>query len=243
MFCRHCGAGVEAIVPAEPSDALAVAPASTRLSSAPPSFDDRRLFRELCLLCGLPLVVSVAYTIVAQVDRPSALNGVIATSAMVSIAIGGALMNFGLVRSALRMPSGRDMLATLMVALLAAPTLVLAFWLLQHVLGFRMLDDYLAPYQQDGWPIWLGYADVALVTPIAEELLFRGLLQPKLELVLTSTEALIVQAALFSAAHLSPAILVTHFLIGLALGWVRRRSGSLWSCILLHGAWNAWVIS
>jgi membrane protease YdiL (CAAX protease family) len=51
-----------------------------------------------------------------------------------------------------------------------------------------------------------------------------------------------VQAALVSALHLSPVILVTHFAMGLAFGWVRRLSGSLFPGIMLHGAWNAWVV-
>jgi membrane protease YdiL (CAAX protease family) len=99
----------------------------------------------------------------------------------------------------------------------------------------------LTPYLQDGYPPWVGLVDVAVVTPFAEELLFRGLVQPKLAQLIRPTEALIVQAALFSALHLSPVILVTHFAMGLALGWLRRRSGSLLPGIGLHGAWNYWV--
>ncbi len=151
-------------------------------------------------------------------------------------------MNTSLVRSALRLPAARDLLATLLVALIAAPLLTAAFWLLGR-LGFALYRDYLTPYTHDGWPTWLGFVDLALVTPVSEELLFRGLIQPKLGQILNPSEALIVQAALFSAAHLSPVILVTHFAMGLAFGWLRRRSGSLIPGILLHGAWNAWVVA
>jgi membrane protease YdiL (CAAX protease family) len=199
------------------------------------------LFRELCVLCGLPLVVSVVCAVAVKVGGLSAVGAALATIAMAAISVGGALFNLRLVASALHLPTIRDWLATLVVALVAVPVLSGAFWLLQR-LGFNMVDDYLAPYLGDGWPAWVGYADVALVTPLSEELLYRGLVQPKLEQALTSTEALIVQAALFSAAHLSPVILITHFGMGLVLGWARRRSGSLLPGILLHGAWNAWVV-
>lgn len=241
-FCRHCGTGIEAVAPAGPGAGPGAAADSVRFSSAPPSFDDRALFRELCWLCGLPLAVSIIYTIVVRVGSASALADVLASSAVGCIALGGALLNRRLVGSALRAPSGRDWLATLLVALLVAPAVLTAFWVLEHVLGFAMWEAYLESYVQDDWPIWVGYADLALLTPIAEEVLFRGLVQPKLEQALTSTEAWIVQAALFAAAHLSPVILVTHFAMGLAFGWVRRRSGSLFPGILLHGAWNAWVV-
>jgi membrane protease YdiL (CAAX protease family) len=115
------------------------------------------------------------------------------------------------------------------------------FTLLEH-LGFAFRADYLLPYLLEGLPPWVGYVSIALVTPISEELLFRGLIQPKLEQVLRPVEALVVQAVLFSAAHLSPVILATHFVMGLAFGWVRRRTGSLFPSMVLHGAWNAWVI-
>jgi membrane protease YdiL (CAAX protease family) len=85
-------------------------------------------------------------------------------------------------------------------------------------------------------------ANVALVTPLAEELLFRGVIEPKLGQIMKVKDALIVQAALFSALHLSPVIRVTHFILGLALGGLRRRSRSLLPGILLRGAWNAWVV-
>jgi len=193
------------------------------------------------LLCGLPLAVSISYTVAVKVGGLSALGTVLATLAMGAISLGAALFSPRLLRSALRFPAGRDWLATLALGLVAAPVLSGAFWLLQR-LGFSMWDGYLAPYLQDGWPAWVGYADVALITPMSEELLYRGLVQPKLGQALTSTEALIVQAALFSAAHLSPVILVTHFGMGLVLGWARRRSGSVLPGIVLHGAWNAWVV-
>lgn len=247
-FCRSCGATIDDADRAatdgggsENDTGDNAAAPSTRPSARPSSFDDQRFFRELCWLCGLPLVVSVVYAIVVRFSGPSAPADAIATGAMASIAVGGALLNLDLVRSALRLPTGGDLIATLLVALIAAPSLSLAFLVLEH-LGFGLYAAYLSPYLQDGWPLWIGYADIALVTPIAEELLYRGLVQPKLAQVIRPTEALIVQAALFAAAHLNPVILVTHFAMGLALGWVRRRSGSLFPGILLHGTWNAWVV-
>ncbi|RYZ07354.1 MAG: CPBP family intramembrane metalloprotease [Myxococcales bacterium] len=239
-FCRFCGVIIE---PEPVGDELGrgaleeVPP----LPSAPP-VDGQRIFRELCWLCGLPLVVCVVYAFVVQVWAPSALAATLATASMVAIALVGAARSGSLVASSLRLPRPKDILPVLAVALVAAPTLTLAFHLLQS-LGFTFDHSYLLPYERDGWPSYVAYLDLALVTPIAEELLYRGLIQPKLELIINSTEAWIVQAALFSAAHLSPVILVTHFGMGLALGLVKRRSGSLLPGILLHGAWNAWVVA
>jgi uncharacterized protein len=240
-FCRHCGAS---IAPAQTGGEAELAAAEEQapvLPSAPPT-DGQRLFRELCWLCGLPLVVSVVYTIVVRVSAPSALAVTMATATMVAIAFVGAAFNGPSIRSALHLPGRRDVLPVLVVALLAATSLTLAFALIEW-LGFTLSDSYLLPYELAGWPTYAAYVDLALVTPVAEEVLYRGLVQSKLEQVISSTEAWIVQAALFSAAHLSPVILVTHFVMGLAFGWMRRRSGTIFPGILLHGAWNAWVVA
>jgi membrane protease YdiL (CAAX protease family) len=68
------------------------------------------------------------------------------------------------------------------------------------------------------------------------------LIQTRLAGVLTQTEAWIVQAALFSVLHLSPLIFVTHFGMGLMLGWLRDWSKSIYPGMLLHAAWNAVVV-
>lgn len=203
--------------------------------------DGHRIFRELCWLSGLPLGASVVLYVAVRIAGSSAiltLSGVLATA---GIAVGGTLMNVHVVRPALRLPGVRDLVATAVVALICAPTLLAGFWVLEQF-GFVLDSSYPASYTLDGWPRWIGYADLVILTPMFEELLFRGLIQPKLGQLVGSTEALVVQAALFSAAHLSPVILATHFVMGLAFGWLRRRTQSLVPGILLHAAWNAWVV-
>lgn len=241
-FCRKCGRSLK-------DGAADVRHAGAPpLLSSPPSLvrsvhADSRLLRELAWLCALPVLVSVAYAIAVRMDGTSVVKDVSATAAMTLIASSGALLNLSLVCSALHLPTAREFGKTALIALILAPTLAATFWFLHEVLGFALLDAYLEPYLEEGWPVALGYLEVAVVTPIAEELLFRGLIQPKLGQILSLDEAWIVQAALFAALHLRPVILLTHFLMGLALGYVRRSSGSLYPGIVLHGAWNAWVLA
>jgi hypothetical protein len=206
-----------------------------------PEVDEQLVFRKLCWLGGITMALSVLYALSVRVGGASALGETIAAGATAVLATGGALTAPSIARSALRLPFAKDLFASLLVALLAAPTLMFAFWVLKR-LGFRLVTGYLEPYANDGWPIWTGYVTIALVTPIAEELLFRGVIQPQLGQLIKVKDALIVQAALFSAFHLSPVILVTHFIMGLAFGWLRLRSGSLLPGILLHAAWNAWIL-
>lgn len=235
-FCRRCGGQLELCAggdqPEELTDGRARASAE----------DARRLLRDLWWLAGGPVLLSVAYNIWTRLAGDSAAGDVTVVCLMAAIALSGAVMNWPVVRQSLRWPGVRGLALTLLVAVVTAPTVVGLFWIFER-LGFRFFAGYLAPYRQDGWPLWVGFAATALVTPLSEELLFRGLIQPKLERFMAPNEALIVQAALFSAAHLSPVILLTHFLLGLAAGFVRRKTQSLLPSVLLHAAWNAWVLS
>jgi hypothetical protein len=90
-----------------------------------------------------------------------------------------------------------------------------------------------------GPPRWLGVALVCVVAPLSEELAFRGYVLARLSRVLKPRDALVLQAALFSALHLAPLSLPSHFVLGLVFGHVRARTGSLLPSVLLHVAWNA----
>jgi CAAX protease family protein len=73
---------------------------------------------------------------------------------------------------------------------------------------------------------------LGLSAGIGEELLFRGAVQPRLGLLLT--------AALFAIGHLQYGLSIATlevFVIGLALGLVRKRTSTT-VCILIHAAYN-----
>ena len=83
----------------------------------------------------------------------------------------------------------------------------------------------------------------AVVTaPIIEELCFRGWMQRGLGLRFNPAVALLIPALLWAALHASmyshPAYLLIPLVLGLALGLVADRSGSLWPPIVLHALWN-----
>lgn len=82
--------------------------------------------------------------------------------------------------------------------------------------------------------------NVVLLAPIAEELLFRGYLLPRLAVRLGPPAALGATAVLFAALHTHygalAMVLVVH---GVVLGWARLRSGGLAAPIVLHMLVNA----
>ena len=87
---------------------------------------------------------------------------------------------------------------------------------------------------------WAGAAAATVIFPaVFEELAFRGLILPRLARVLGGGEAVFVSAVMFAVLHLNP--LTAPFLLpmGIGLGILRRRSGSLWPCVLMHLTHNA----
>jgi membrane protease YdiL (CAAX protease family) len=92
-----------------------------------------------------------------------------------------------------------------------------------------------APRGQRQW-IVLGLALIALVViaPLAEELIFRGLCFATM-----GRYAVPGSAALFAVAHGLPVLLVPIFVAGLAIGWLRAHTGSLYPGLAVHIALNA----
>lgn len=80
---------------------------------------------------------------------------------------------------------------------------------------------------------------VAIIAPIVEETVFRGLLYGWLRRRLGVAAAALLSALIFAFGHgilmLVPALVVT----GLVLALVYERSGSLWPPIVVHGTINA----
>lgn len=80
---------------------------------------------------------------------------------------------------------------------------------------------------------------LALVTPISEEVLFRGFVLRGLLGRIGAGPAIVSTALVFSALHLDTGTIIPIFLTGLALGWLNIRTGSLWPCIAAHAGQNA----
>lgn len=75
---------------------------------------------------------------------------------------------------------------------------------------------------------------VAIVGPIAEEVVMRGIVLRGLLRTLPARRAILWSAVLFSAMHMNPWQTLPTFCIGLLLGWAYARTGSLGLCIVAH---------
>ncbi|MBD8871954.1 CPBP family intramembrane glutamic endopeptidase [Rhodanobacter sp. DHB23] len=84
---------------------------------------------------------------------------------------------------------------------------------------------------------------VASVGPLVEELLFRGVLLSALLRRMRAGWAALASGVLFALVHLPDLhwlwyALPNLALLGVALAWLRLRSGSLWPSVIAHGCNN-----
>jgi ABC-type Na+ efflux pump permease subunit/membrane protease YdiL (CAAX protease family) len=77
---------------------------------------------------------------------------------------------------------------------------------------------------------------VGLLAGVCEELLYRGPLQTALARRLPPWLALSVGAVLFAAAHLDLQGMLFRTLLGVILGWIVLRGGSIFPAMLMHAA-------
>jgi uncharacterized protein len=77
-------------------------------------------------------------------------------------------------------------------------------------------------------------AVMAVLAPLVEEAVFRGLLYGWLAGRWGTTVAWLVSSVLFAAAHVEPAHAILVLPLGLWFGWLRRRTDSLWPSLVAH---------
>ena len=84
-----------------------------------------------------------------------------------------------------------------------------------------------------------GYFVIALLAPVVEEVVFRGaILRALLSSMQSKWGAICFTAALFALIHANPAQMPHAFLMGLLMGWLYMRTGSIVPGMVFHWANN-----
>ena len=91
----------------------------------------------------------------------------------------------------------------------------------------------------DGPAALLTFQALAFITPLSEEIFFRGFIFGGLLARLGPWRAIVTSALVFSAFHLSLGVIVPIFITGFLLAWLYWRTGSLWAAIGAHAGQNA----
>lgn len=126
------------------------------------------------------------------------------------------------------------------------------FLLLASILILQAISPNFAEQEQEvaqvvgalnGWYLALMVLGVGVLTPIAEETFFRGLLIPLYGKRLKIAGAIIVPALLFGLAHMQVNVGIDTFIFGIALGYLTWKTESIYPAIGLHVLKNCLALS
>lgn len=181
----------------------------------------------------------VAMVIIAAVRVPMSVGIDLVGLVPIAITVGYArTRKLPLASIGLRWPHPRFLIAAVLIGSSA--------WLINVVLWSWVEEHTSTEYLHraiDLPPAVLVFLGAAVVAPIGEELVFRGVLARGLATRLPASAAIAISAAVFSLYHLALPQLGPAFTIGLALAFVALRADSIIPSIVVHMINNAIVIA
>jgi membrane protease YdiL (CAAX protease family) len=214
---------------------------ATPWPSAPGSAGRARALRELPLaVWALPWIGVLVLPLVATSPDASRLGTLFAALLM------GLPALLGTPR-----PLRRELFPFVMTARMAAGTALAAGVVTSLYLCATWITQRLWPlsatslsalrhtcFPDSGAHLVLVLTTLLLVTPLMEEVFFRGVLRAQFALSFPALRVL-GPALLFALLHGEARNVPALFFLGLLLGFLRERSGSLAPCVLVHAVVNA----
>jgi membrane protease YdiL (CAAX protease family) len=157
------------------------------------------------------------------------LSGLVAGFLVLLISLRSPASTFGTLRAA----PAHFQLEAAVVAFTAAATAIGYSSLIDGPTGLEPLLDM---------PLVSLLIAVAVCPAIFEELAFRGLIQYRLTALTDPALGVILSGTAFALCHGVTLGFPFHVGLGLYLGWLRLRSGSLLPGMLAHGLYNATIV-
>ena len=106
------------------------------------------------------------------------------------------------------------------------------------LLNLRIQVDLTPVFAELSSPWWL-LAGGVVVTPVVEEIFFRGFVFAGLCRRYEWQKAAVISAALFALIHLQLTAVIPIFILGYIFAYLYYQSNSIWPAILMHVATNA----
>jgi membrane protease YdiL (CAAX protease family) len=115
-------------------------------------------------------------------------------------------------------------------------------WMQEKETALKELTEYITSF--DTIPqLLVGMIVIALIPAIGEELVFRGLLQPRVQRFTHNMHAAVwITGFVFSAIHFQFYGLIPRMLLGVLLGYLYVWSGNLWYPIIGHFTNNGFTL-
>lgn len=125
------------------------------------------------------------------------------------------------------------------------------------IAGSQMLNDLIILFQLNelfpsyaelseatmvGQPVWLLILTVGVLAPVAEELVFRGLVFRRMKDWMKPGLAIVLSSLIFGLYHGNMVQFLYATLMGIMLAVIYNRTGTLWTSILAHVTANLWSL-
>jgi ABC-2 type transport system permease protein/sodium transport system permease protein len=207
----------------------------------------------LCLAAMFPTFFVLANTLGRSAEL--SMEGQTVVRAIITAAIFGGIPAAIAVFGRVSWVSGLGIRRAALRSYVAAVVLGVSLWPAAHELAllsqgftinpelFKKIEALVQMFQS--MPLWLILVCYAIVPAVFEEFCFRGFLFGALRERLSGCWTVIVTAVLFGFFHevFFPGKLVPTAALGLVLGWMRLRTGSILPGIVMHAVLNGVVFS
>lgn len=132
---------------------------------------------------------------------------------------------------------------TAIMVLALAAGLAAAFWATIAVNLMPWPESWMEAYQTESGALItarpvLDFIAVVLLAPLVEEMLFRGVIYDAFCMLVPAGAAVVLQGMLFGSIHGSMIWMIYAAFMGCVLGYVRKHTGSVRPCVLMHMAFN-----
>jgi membrane protease YdiL (CAAX protease family) len=124
---------------------------------------------------------------------------------------------------------------TIPLALVAVYAVTVVHDLVVHPEQQKIISEF----PRSGAGVVLFVIVAVVMAPLFEEVVFRGFLFRGFANSWGWVWGAVVSSVIFGIAHLQLDVFVPLAVLGFALAWVYRRTGSLWTCIAMHAVFNA----
>lgn len=213
-------------------------------------------WRALTFFLGILVFYMLAESVPVFTDRYALIAGFNLFVTQMLVVAPLAILALAALRLPVRQSLGIDKPAnSLLLAITAFAVCNMLFvigvnaWVVERVFSptdvFQQVRSLLSYFGSADIPVetfWL-FCVMVIGAPVAEELFFRGLLQNTLVRVWKPWVAVLFTAVIFTLFHFHPVRFVAVFELGLILGLVYHRTGSLWLVVLFHAVTNFFAFS
>ena len=253
--CSYCGQEVRADYYFCPACSKPWRSGEIGLGPAPePVWDDETRIRKrapevyhlFCWYLVAVLLAGVATFLASQQHEDYASLYILSGIAVLSVTIYGSIRYWDVLQPILKKP-GIGHPAFFAGLLLGAALLGVNFvW--HGLLNEWFLHETGRDYVKDmdvfgrGVPLSAAFFLLCFLPAVTEEIGFRGLMQTILLRALTPRKAIVVSSLLFAAAHFNIPGFPYLFLVGVLLGWLLHKTGSVYPGMIIHAAHNFAVI-